>query len=247
MKMTGQRATPTELDEARESMHRQMLSSVSHDLKTPLATIIGSLEVYQRLREKLTPEKVESLLSSALSEAYRLDSFITNILDMAKLEAGAVVPRAEWCDIQYLLKDCIARLGLKAVERKISVKSVTAIEKNFVDPMLLSRAIILVLDNAIKYGGTDEITIEYGRQDEQTSFIRVRDQGTGIPAGKEESIFSKYTRFNHTDYQSAGTGLGLAACRQLMQLLNGQVQARTHPDGGAEFTLSYPYISNTEL
>jgi len=77
-------------DKIREDLHRQILSTVSHDLKTPLATIIGSLEIYQKMFEKLSPEKRQSLISASLSEAYRLDNFITNILDMTRLEAGAV-------------------------------------------------------------------------------------------------------------------------------------------------------------
>lgn len=231
--------TPTEPDEIREALHRRMLSSVSHDLKTPLATIIGSLEVYQRMREKLTPEKRESLINSALSEAYRLDSFITNILDMAKLEAGLVIPRAEWCNVDYLLSDCITRLGPKRAQCDISVNAVGAPKRSFTDPMLLARAVSLVLDNAVKYGGKTPIRMEYGNED-RVSFIRVRDHGNGIPDGKEEDIFSKYTRFNHADYQNAGTGLGLPACRSLMQLLGGEVCGDNHPDGGAVFTLSYP-------
>src|SRR3984885_4716957 len=76
------------LDDERERLHRQMLSSVSHDLKTPLASIIGSLEIYERMRNTLSAEKKQMLVETALQEAYRLDTFVTNILDMARLEEG---------------------------------------------------------------------------------------------------------------------------------------------------------------
>ena len=231
---------PVTLDTTREELHRDMLSSVSHDLKTPLATIIGSLEIYQRVQDKLTPEKRTGLINSALSEAYRPDNFITNILDMAKLESGAVVPHAEWCDIDYLLGNCIVRLGPKGAQSNISIHPVEIPEKSFTDPTLLARAVTLVLDNAIKYGEDSSILIEYG-DDDAGSFIHIRDHGAGIPAGKEKIIFSKYTRFSRTDYQNAGTGLGLPIARKLMQLLGGDVNGANHADGGAIFTLRYPH------
>jgi len=231
---------PDSSDEMRESLHRRMLSSVSHDLKTPLATIIGSLEIYQRMQEKLTLEKKEALINSCLNEAYRLDCFITNILDMAKLESNAVTPRREWCDIDYLLHDCIIRLGPKREQCDISIQpSNGASKKALADPMLLGRAVSLLLDNAIKYGGKTAVKMEYGDEND-AFFIRVRDHGPGIPDGKEEEIFAKYIRYHHADYQNAGTGLGLSICRELMRLLGGKVQAGNHPSGGAIFTLSYP-------
>src|ERR1700722_172856 len=91
------------LDEHRERIHRQMLSSVSHDLKTPLASIIGSLEVYEHLHDKLPEERKRALLRVALQEAYRLDSFVTNILDMAKFENNSVKARKEATDIKSLI------------------------------------------------------------------------------------------------------------------------------------------------
>ena len=95
----------------RELMHRQMMSSVSHDLKTPLASIIGSLEIHDQMKAQLKPEKKQALLDTALQEAYRLDNFITNILDMAKLENGQVRVKKELCDIGELLQACTNQLA----------------------------------------------------------------------------------------------------------------------------------------
>jgi two-component system sensor histidine kinase KdpD len=231
--------TQAELNETRELLHRRVLSSVSHDLKTPLATVIGALEVYQRLQHKLTPEKREVLLKSALSEAYRLDSFITNILDMMKLESGLVTSRAEWCPVHSMLTDCITRLGPKRAQHHITIKTHDEPLQTFTDCVLLGRAVGLILDNAIQHGDNAPIVITYGVSD-HIAFIRIQDHGPGIPPGKEEEIFSKYTRFNKMDYKKAGTGLGLPACRVLMQLLGGEVHGENASDGGAAFTLTYP-------
>ncbi len=226
-------------DETRETFHRQMLSTVSHDLKTPLATIIGSLEVYTRMADKLPEDKKRMLIQSAMGEAYRLDQFITNILDMAKLENGMVKIRNERCDLGALLQDCVTRIGPRAQKGSIEVKPVAQVVAQ-TDMMLLSRAVNILLDNALKHGGTQpHITMEYGTEGD-THFIIVADNGPGIDAGKEEAIFSKYTRFSKGDQKNAGTGLGLAICRQLMCLLSGMVSVKNMPDGGVAFRLDFP-------
>lgn len=227
-------------DEMREQIHREMMSAVSHDLKTPLATIIGSLEVYFRMNDKLTPEKRATLVNSALMEAYRLDSFITNILDMAKLENGMVNIKSERVELGSLLRDSLTRIGPRRERGDIRFPEVMTPIFVRTDPMLLSRAAGLVLDNALKHGGQrPTIWIDFGA-DEKRSFISIRDNGTGIPAGKEEAIFSKYTRYSKSDQQNAGTGLGLAICREIMRNLSGDISVQNHAEGGAHFSLYFP-------
>lgn len=237
--MKGKTPIDESFDEARERTHRQMLSTVSHDLKTPLATIIGSLEIYTRMADKLAPEKKQMLIQSALGEAYRLDGFITNILDMAKLEGGMAKIKSERCDLTSLLHDCITRIGPRAKKANITLSATEPSTIVVTDPVMLGRAAGILLDNALKHSGKEPtITISYGCGD-RGDYIRVRDNGPGIEKGKEEDIFCKYTRFSKSDQQNAGTGLGLAICRQIMNLLPGTVTVKNHPEGGAEFTLAF--------
>ncbi|HEX7800193.1 MAG TPA: histidine kinase dimerization/phospho-acceptor domain-containing protein, partial [Asticcacaulis sp.] len=144
-------SSPTH-DEIREYLHRQMLSSVSHDLKTPLATIIGSLEVMTMLYDRLSEEKRRSLITSALTEAFRLDYFITNILDMAKFEADAVRPRMEATRLSQMIQDAQARLGPLKARGELRITAAGRDELT-TDPMLGARAIGLGLHNAYKFGG----------------------------------------------------------------------------------------------
>ncbi len=233
------RPQPATIDAAREAMHRQMLSSVSHDLKTPLATMIGSLEIYCRMEDKLAADKKRTLVTSALNEAYRLDAFITNILDMAKFESGMVTPRFEKTDSAQLIADCLLRLGPKRDRGKITVTPHGATQVN-TDAMLLMRAITQLLDNALKYGGdSPDITIEHGVKNGKF-VLSVRDKGPGIPEAMMEKIFSKYTRLHKVDQQNAGTGLGLAISRHITHSLQGTVTVENHPEGGAVFTLTLP-------
>lgn len=223
-------------DLIKETLYRHMLSTVSHDLKTPLATIIGSLEVCTLLEAKLSEDKRRTLISSALSEAYRLDKFITNILDMAKLESGAVSPRPELTHLTPLIRDSITRLGPLKDRGVIRLHNLGG-DSFMTDGMLLSRVIGLIIENALKHTGTSpEVDIDYG-VNENGVFVHVRDHGPGVPEDKMRAIFSKYTRLKKQDQQTAGTGLGLSIAEQIMALLGGRVELKNHPESGAVFSL----------
>lgn len=227
-------------EQERERLHRSVLTSVSHDLKTPLTCIIGSLEVYERTKEKLTFEKKNTLINTALKEAYRLDSFVTNILDMARLENGAVKLKKELCVMDLLLEDCLIMLGHRLHECDISIKAVPKAFSVTTDALLLMRAVCILLDNAAKYSPLKPIIkVEYEKIGDQ-AVIRIEDNGPGIPESKLEEIFSKYARFAVEDHKHAGTGLGLPICREIMRLLGGTVTVKNLVGGkGAEFTLAF--------
>ncbi len=231
----------TAFNQERERIHRQMLSSVSHDLKTPLASIIGSLEIFERMKDKLPPDRQQTLIRVALQEAYRLDVFITNILDMAKLENGMVKPQRETAEIGALVKHCVQRLGHHLHDCTINIDTESVSVEAAVDPVLLHRAINVVLDNAVKYGGTPPIiNIRWGKDDNRRGFIRIGDNGQGIPESRTEAMFSKYTRFAKEDQQGAGAGLGLAIGREIMRLLGGTLTVAPYAEGGSVFTLDFP-------
>lgn len=226
----------------RERVHRQMLSSVSHDLKTPLASIIGSLEVYSRMKDKLPVAKQAALIGVALQEAYRLDTFITNILDMARLENNVIKPKHEAVEIGPMLRNCIIRMDHHLQGKTVDVHAASGPLEVETDAVLLSRAVCLVIDNAAKYSNAVQalLRIEFGRGDDGMGYIRVRDNGPGIPETQIEAIFCKYTRLSREDQQNAGTGLGLAIAREIMRLLGGRIIAQNHPEGGVLMTLAFP-------
>ncbi len=230
-------------EKERERMHRQLFSAVSHDLKTPLASMIGSIEIYARMKDKLSAEKKAILIETALQEAYRLDNFISNILDMAKLESGMVKPRLVTMDLGNALRECLIHLDNRLKGSRVTIKPFAGEITIYSDASLICRALSLILDNAVKYGGNPSIIdITYGMDHSSNEcVIQVKDKGPGIPSGKEDSIFTKYTRFAKSDHQSAGTGLGLAICRALMHILGGDVKVSNDPQhGGAVFTLTLP-------
>ena len=232
--------TYSPFDQEREKLHRNVLTSISHDLKTPLACIIGSLEIYERTKEKLSAEKKTILINTALQEAYRLDSFITNILDIAKFESNVTIIKKELCVMNLLMEDCLIMLGHRLQKCDITILPIPAVFTVITDSLLLMRAVCIILDNAAQYGvGQPIIRVEYERIG-LYAVIRVDDNGPGIPPSQLEAIFSKYTRLNAQDHKNAGTGLGLPICREIMRLLGGEVTVKNNANGnGAQFTLTF--------
>lgn len=229
----------------KENFYQEILASVSHDLKTPLASMIGSLEVFVRMQDVLKPEKKQALIEMALQESYRLDNFISNILDMSKLENGMVRLQKERSDVEVVLKNCLLRLGHRIGEGKICIQPISGPVVVFTDAVLLTRVLYLVLDNALKYGGIPPVvTVSYGKKDEgKIGYIEVEDNGAGIEPDKLDEIFNKYTRVSRRDRQNAGTGLGLAIARASMKLLGGTITAANGKNGGAVFSVQFPIIN----
>lgn len=235
--------TAPSFDEQRAEFHHQMLSAVSHDLKTPLASVIGSLEIYQQMHERLSPEKQQALLHLALQEAYRLDNFITNILDIAKLENGLVKVRYEQRELGELLQEAVNRFILRDKQQHITVQTLDQPFVVMADSLLIGRCLQLLIDNAIIHGGgTKDIRLSYGHEASSDQYrIVIHDQGQGIPAAEMQHIFSKYARLSKSDQKNAGTGLGLTICQEIMALMQGTIIAENNPGGGVSVTLRLPF------
>ena len=228
-------------------MHQQMLSSVSHDLKTPLASVIGSLEIYQRLKNNLSEDKKVALITTALDEAHRLDQFISNILDMARLESGMLRLKPEPMAIDPLLKQAIQRVGSRSSQGQIRLIARSGVPEVHVDAPLISRALSLMIDNALKYGQPQKQAIEI-RYDvtPYELHIEIEDSGPGIPESRHREVFDKYARITRQDNQIAGTGLGLSIARAIARHHNGELSLRNSVKGGAIFTLSLPLMAYEE-
>ncbi len=234
-------APKSEFEEERELLHRQILSSVSHDLKTPLSAMIGSLEIYDMMKDKLSDDKKEGLIKTALQEAYRLDNFVTNILDMAKLENGMIKVRHEDIDLESSLKDCAEKIGHRYKKYNIKIAPFSSAINLNTDPTLFCRIVGVLIDNAIKYGGSEPLVEIEFQKNGSTGVIIVKDSGVGIPEDKIHDIFSKYTRLKIQDHQNAGTGLGLPIGRGLASLLGGTLTAENNKNGkGSTFTFTFP-------
>lgn len=228
------------ISEEKEKLRSLLLSAVSHDLKTPLASIIGSLSVYHSMFDKLSDEHKMTLTTTALDEAQRLDSFISNILDMTRLESGHVKFKFEWHDPVALFKRVSKRMRNRLRERELKLHEPEQNIEVWVDAVMTEQLMQNLVDNAIKYSPSG-MPIEVGMQiDKRKLVITVRDHGKGVPEDMHQRIFDKYERLQKEDSQVAGTGLGLAICKSIVDQMSGEIRIYNHEEGGAVFEVTLP-------
>jgi two-component system sensor histidine kinase KdpD len=234
------------LGEERERLRSAMLTSVSHDLRTPLASIIGALSSLRSYRDRYDEATRDDLLGTAHSEAERLDRFVGNLLDMTRLDAGAIVPKREPVEVGDLVSTAVRRAGPILKDRVAATSIAPDLPSLPLDFVLAEQALFNLLDNAAKYspsGGRIEIEARLaGKVDAGDRVeIVVRDEGPGIPDEALGRIFDKFYRAHDGDRRRAGTGLGLAIARGFVEAQGGAITARNRRDrSGAEFTLSWP-------
>jgi two-component system sensor histidine kinase KdpD len=234
-----------EFDKAQRAVERDrlqaaLLTSISHDLRTPLASILGAADGLAGLPD-LTADDRKALLSTIREEAERLNRFIANLLDMTKLESGALVPNLDFVDIGEVVGSTLRRAEKILDDHLIETALESALPMVRLDPVLFEQVLFNLLDNAAKYAraGTP-IRVEGGRNGNSVN-LRILDEGAGIPQSELERIFDKFYRVRKADSQRAGTGLGLAICRGFIEAMGGTIEAGNRRGGhGAVFTITLP-------
>jgi K+-sensing histidine kinase KdpD len=227
-------------NEEREKLRSLILSSISHDLKTPLFTIIGSLNIFKSLSEKnkLTKANKITLINIALEEAERLNNFISDVLEMTKIESGAIKLDKKLLNPAIILLKVLERFDVQLSEYQLEISLSKKIRINF-DQVSFEQIIQNLLDNTLKYSPKNtKITIK-DEINRNTYRIFIQDEGPGISPEKLDSIFNKFERFNLGD-KAAGNGLGLSIVKALMECNNATISAANSAKGqGAIFILEF--------
>jgi two-component system sensor histidine kinase KdpD len=234
-----------DFDKARRAAERDRLqaalfTSISHDLRTPLASILGAADSLAALPD-LTADDRGALLSTIQEEAERLNRFIANLLDMTRLESGAVVPNMTLVDIGDVVGSTLRRANRILADHRISTGLASDLPMVRLDPVLFEQVLFNLIDNAAKYApaGT-EIRIE-ARRTGASLRVQVLDDGPGIPHTELERVFDKFYRVSKSDNQRAGTGLGLAICRGFVEAMSGTITAGNRTEErGTVFTITLP-------
>jgi two-component system sensor histidine kinase KdpD len=230
-----------------DRLRSALLTSISHDLKTPLSGILGAASTLRDVSGTLDDAAKADLLTTIIEESERLNRFIANLLDMTRLESGAVVPQTALQDLGEVVGSALARAAKILVHHEIEVDLAADVPMLELDPVLFEQALFNILDNAGKYAppGTT-VHIRSWREREAVA-LQVLDEGVGIPPGDVERIFDKFYRARKGDQVRAGTGLGLAISRGFVEALKGTITAANRTDrSGAVFTIRLPIPTATQ-
>lgn len=226
-----------------------LLSSISHDLRTPLATITGAITSLRQLGDKMSPESRNDLLQTIEEESSRLSRFVSNLLDMTRIEAGNVNPKSDWVDLGDVIRDTIVRAQRYFPDARVELSLAADLPLIRGDSVLLGQVLFNLIDNAVKYAGGEPVTI-YARRDGKEAIISVTDLGKGIAEKDLERIFEKFFRRSEkSDGRKPGTGLGLAIARGFVEAMGGKIQAESPAvkKRGSRFVMRFPVPEQPRL
>ncbi|UFS75170.1 sensor histidine kinase KdpD [Tardiphaga sp. 37S4] len=224
-----------------DRLRQALLTSISHDLKTPLASVLGAASTLRDLSPKLSEAEKADLLGTVIDESERLNRFIANLLDMTKLESGAVVPNATLQDLAEIVGSALRRAGKILSRHRVALDLAPNLPMLELDAVLFEQVLFNLLDNAAKYAPDDTTITIRAMRDADSVSLQVTDEGTGIPPADLEQVFDKFYRANKGDHVRAGTGLGLAISRGFVEAMRGTISATNRADrSGAVLTIRLP-------
>jgi two-component system sensor histidine kinase KdpD len=221
-----------------EHLRNALLSSVSHDLRTPLGVITGAVSTALETPGLAEPARRE-LLQSAQEEAQRLHRLVSNLLDITRLEAGSLELHTEWTPMEEVVGAALNRKELASEAQRVRVTIPEDLPLVAMDGVLMEQLLLNLLDNALKYSPPGSPVDIKAWAAGKSLTLSVSDQGPGIQSGEEERIFEKLAR-GQTASNRPGVGLGLAICKGIATAHGGSIQAVNHPRGGAQFLVSLP-------
>jgi two-component system sensor histidine kinase KdpD len=230
-----------------DRLRSALLTSISHDLKTPLAAVLGAAGALRDLSKSFDDNAKADLLATVIDESERLNRFIANLLDMTKLESGAVVPNAALHDIGEIVGSALERASKILSKHRVEVEIGSDLPMVMVDAVLFEQVLFNLLDNAAKYAPPGSTVRVQSWREQDSVRLQVLDEGEGIPAADLERIFDKFYRVQKGDQVRAGTGLGLAISRGFVEALHGTITAANRTDrSGAVFTIALPVPRSAE-
>ncbi len=215
-----------------DRLRSALLNSISHDLRTPLSTVLGSTTTLLEYGDTLDKAVQRDLLDSIREEAERLNRYVGNLLDMTRLEGGALVTRKDWTDLRDVLNAAMERLSRRLGDRRFEVDFPDKLSMVMADGSLLEQALVNILENAIAYS-PDGTTIELAAYEDRSNVvISIEDEGRGIPTTELERVFERFRRMEQASDRGKGAGLGLAISKGFVDAMGGRIAAASPIDRG---------------
>ncbi len=233
-----EQAHQAELLEATEKLQTALLNSISHDLRTPLVSITGALSSLEE-GPVMDEESRHGLIQTAREESHRLNRLVGNLLDMTRLEAGALHIHNDDGDVQDLIGSTLEQFGSRLDDHPVTVDLPDDLPLIPMDFVLLEQVLLNVIDNALKYSPARSLIEIRGQVEHPSLVITIADRGIGIPPEDLQRVFDKFYRVQRPDNVS-GTGLGLSISKGIVEAHGGAIQADNRPGGGTTITISLP-------
>ncbi len=226
-----------------ERLRTALFNSLSHDLRTPLASIIGAATgLLEDQNAVYSAEARRDLLQTILQGADRMNRFVNNLLDMARLESGMLKLNKDWCDLQDIIGVAVNRLGTVLAGRRLEINVPPDLPLVQADYVLIEQVLINLLDNAQKYSEPDSTIVISTRRQGRQMEIAVANRGHGIPETDLSKVFDKFYRLS-SPLQVSGSGLGLAICKGIVEAHGGSIWAENNDLGGVTITFTLPAFS----
>jgi two-component system sensor histidine kinase KdpD len=209
--------------------------------------VLGSAGTMRDLSDRLSDSEKAELLATIIDESERLNRFIANLLDMTKLESGAVMPKLAPHDLSEIIGSTLQRTVKILRHHSVQLDLATDMPMVSLDAVLFEQVLFNLLDNAAKYAAPGTTIFIRAWRDRTTVCLQILDEGEGIPQSDLEHIFDKFYRVQKTDQVRPGTGLGLAISRGFVEAMNGTIVAGNRTDRrGAAFTITLPAVSESQ-
>jgi len=219
-------------------LYDTLLHSLSHELRTPISTIIAATDNLQSINDNLTSDNKKQLVAEISKASFRLNQQVENLLNMSRLESGFIKPKRDWCDINDLVYSVVKKIE----EHKITQRVIINVNPNIplvrTDKMMLEQIIYNLLNNACLYTKNGSIINISAINHADILQLIIEDNGEGFPEAEIENVFDKFYRLK--DSKAGGTGLGLSIVKGFTEALKGNIGLRNKLTGGARFTIEIP-------
>ncbi|MEP6616258.1 MAG: ATP-binding protein [Ginsengibacter sp.] len=216
-------------------LYDTLLNSLSHELRTPIATIIGATDNLQSNNHNLTPQNKDQLIAEISKASFRLNQQVENLLSMSRLESGFIHPKKDWCDIIEVIYDAVKRIEENSVAQKIIINVNPDIPFFKLDKSMMEQIIYNLLNNAIQYTADESEIDVMAHCHGNVLELVIEDNGKGFPEDELNNVFNKFYRLKNT--KTGGTGLGLSIVKGFAEAQGGSVELENIITGGARFTV----------
>jgi two-component system sensor histidine kinase KdpD len=225
-----------------DRLRSALLNSISHDLRTPLSTVLGAATTLIDYGKSLKTEVREDLLVSIREEAERLNRYVGDLLDITRLEGGALVTRKTLIDVRDVLGLAADRVHRRLGSRRLTQDFPDQLSMIRADPALLEQSLVNILENAIAYSPDGSLIEAAAFEDRGNVVISIEDEGRGIPTAELEHVFEKFRRMEDASDRVKGTGLGLTIAKGFIEAMGGRIAAASpiHEGKGTRVLVSLP-------